>query len=73
MSNRLFQGIVHQLRENVERTIGIVDENGVIIACSDLVRIGEEMPEVTENLAYNLEQLYYLRLYLQAYRQFGEA
>ena len=55
MSNRLFQGIVHQLRENVERTIGIVDENGVIIACSDLVRIGEEMPEVTENLAYNLE------------------
>ncbi len=41
MSNRLFQGIIHQTREAIDRTVGVVDENQVIIACSDLGRIGE--------------------------------
>ena len=41
MSNRLFQGVVHQLRDAVDRTIGVVDEASAIIACSDLGRIGE--------------------------------
>ncbi len=41
MSNRLFQGVIHQMRDVVERTIGIVDETGAVISCSDLGRIGE--------------------------------
>ncbi|MBO5895977.1 MAG: helix-turn-helix domain-containing protein [Clostridia bacterium] len=41
MSNRLFQGVVHQMRDVVDRTIGIIDESGAVIACSDLGRIGE--------------------------------
>ncbi|MBE6764667.1 MAG: helix-turn-helix domain-containing protein [Clostridia bacterium] len=41
MSNRLFQGVVHQMRDTIDRTIGVVDESGVVIACSDLSRIGE--------------------------------
>ena len=41
MSNRLFQGVIHQMRDVVERTIGIVDEAGAVISCSDLGRIGE--------------------------------
>ena len=40
MSNRLFQGIVHQMRETVNRVIGVIDENGTIVACSDLTRVG---------------------------------
>ena len=43
MSSRLFQGIIHQMKEAVDRTIGIVDENSVIIACSELGRIGEAL------------------------------
>lgn len=43
MSSRLFQGILHQMKEAVDRTIGIVDENSVIIACSELGRIGEAL------------------------------
>ena len=41
MSNRLFQGVVHQMRDVIDRTIGVIDESSVIIACSDLGRIGE--------------------------------
>ncbi len=41
MSNRLFQGVIHQMRDVVDRTIGIIDESGAVIACSDLGRIGE--------------------------------
>ena len=41
MSNRLFQGIIHQMRDVVDRTIGVIDETGAVISCSDLGRIGE--------------------------------
>ncbi len=41
MSNRLFQGVIHQMREAIDRTIGVMDENYTIIACSELGRIGE--------------------------------
>ncbi|HCW80143.1 MAG TPA: CdaR family transcriptional regulator [Ruminococcaceae bacterium] len=41
MSSRLFQGIVHQMRDAIDRTIGVVDETSVIVACSELGRIGE--------------------------------
>lgn len=49
MSNRLFQGIVHQMKNCIDRNIGVVDENAVVIACSDLGGIGEVMKvDVTE-------------------------
>lgn len=48
MSNRLFQGIVHQMTDTIDRTIGVMDESGTIISCSELGRIGEVLsPEVT--------------------------
>ena len=40
MSNRLFQGVVHQMREAIDRVIGVIDENASIIACSELSKIG---------------------------------
>ena len=40
MSNRLFQGLVHQMRDSIDATIGVVDETATIIACSDLTRVG---------------------------------
>ena len=41
MSNRLFQGIIHQMRDSIDRVIGVVDDTATVIACSDLTRIGE--------------------------------
>lgn len=41
MPNRLFQSVINQMREAVDRTIGVVDETGTVIACSDLGIIGE--------------------------------
>lgn len=41
MSNRLFQSVIHQMKEAIERTIGVVDETGTIISCSELGKIGE--------------------------------
>ena len=31
MSNRIFQGLVHQMRDAVGRTLGVIDETGTII------------------------------------------
>lgn len=41
MSNRLFQGIIHQMSDTIDRTIGVIDESAVVIACSELGKIGE--------------------------------
>jgi carbohydrate diacid regulator len=41
MPNKLFQGITNQMREATDRTVGVVDETGVVIACSELGLIGE--------------------------------
>ena len=44
MSNRLFQAIMHQMTEAVGRTIGVLDETGTVISCSELSRVGEVLP-----------------------------
>ena len=55
MSNKLFQGVIHQMRDAIDRVIGVIDENGVIIACSELVRIGEIRQGVRDELSYTSE------------------
>ena len=57
MSNRLFQGIIHQMRDAVDRVIGVIDDNGVIIACSELVKIGEMKQGVRDELAYTSDAI----------------
>ena len=52
MSNRLFQGVIHQMKDTVDRTIGVIDENGIIISCSELVKIGESRTGVRDSLVY---------------------
>ena len=47
MSNRLFQGIIHQMSEAIDRTIGVIDESSIIIACSDLSRVGDIFERAT--------------------------
>ncbi len=47
MSNRLFQTVIHQMRQSIDRTIGVVDESSVIIACSELGKIGEVIEDLS--------------------------
>lgn len=44
MSNRLFQGVIHQMKDSIDKTFGVIDDNFTVIACSELGRIGEQMP-----------------------------
>ncbi len=41
------------MKDVVERTIGVIDENGIIIACSEQGKIGESSQRVREELAYS--------------------
>ena len=59
MSNRLFQSIIHQIRDAVGRTLGIVDENGIVVACSELTKIGESKQRIREELSYSGDAVVY--------------
>ena len=41
MSSRMFQGVVLQMKDNISRTVGVVDAEGIVVACSELTCIGE--------------------------------
>ncbi len=47
MANRVFQGVVNQMKEAIDRTVGVIDETGTIISCSDPSRIGEVRDSLT--------------------------
>ncbi len=57
MSNSIFQGIIHQMRDAVDRVIGVVDDNGVTIACSEHGKIGEIKQGVRDELAYTSDAI----------------
>ena len=44
MSSRMFQGVVLQMKDNVSRTVGVIDADGIVVACSELTCIGENWP-----------------------------
>lgn len=52
MSNRLFQSVIHQMKDAIDRVIGVIDENGVIISCSELIKIGEIRQGIRDEIAY---------------------
>jgi len=52
MSNRLFQGVVHQMKDAIDRIIGVLDDNGVVVACSELIKIGEIRQNIKEEISY---------------------
>ncbi|MBQ8533497.1 MAG: helix-turn-helix domain-containing protein [Clostridia bacterium] len=58
MSNRLFQGIVHQMRSCISKTIGVIDDNRVIISCSDLGRIGDVLDIDFMDVSHSTDGIY---------------
>ena len=59
MSNRLYQTVLHQMKDVIGRTIGIIDENGIVIACSELSKIGESKQRIREELSYSADAIIY--------------
>lgn len=57
MPNRLFQGIVNQMRDATDRQVGIVDESGAVISCSELGLIGEVRKGVVAAGVFNGSQV----------------
>ena len=57
MSNRLFQSIIVQLGEASGRVIGVLDEESVVIACSNLPSIGEVRSGIKERYSGKSESI----------------
>lgn len=45
MSSRIFQNVIIQLKDTVDRTIGVVDEQGFVVASSELAMIGSRLDD----------------------------
>lgn len=46
MSGRVFQGVIVQIKEATERTVGVIDEESYVIACSELPLIGTKLEDL---------------------------
>ena len=46
MSSRIFQSVIIQLKDATDRTIGVVDNQGFVVACSELSLIGSYLDEI---------------------------
>ena len=50
MSGRIFQNVVLQFKETTDRTIGVIDAEGTVIACSELTGIGKKWAKYVEEI-----------------------
>ena len=51
MSSRMFQGVVDQLAEASQQSLGVVDSEGIVISASDPSLVGERWPETATAIA----------------------
>ena len=45
MANSVFQSVIIQLKEVADRTVGVLDSEGVVISCTDVTLLGERWPD----------------------------
>lgn len=45
MSNSVFQSVISQLKDTTKRTLGVMDNDGCVVACTDVSLIGERWPD----------------------------
>lgn len=55
MQNRIFQNACNQLKKDINRKIGIMDDNGYIIACSDESKVGYQKESVISHFEMSNE------------------
>ena len=58
MSGRIFQNVVLQLKENTDRTVGVIDAEGIVIACSELSMIGSHLDDMLPSIGEDREQTF---------------
>lgn len=46
MSSRIFQSVIIQMKDATERTIGVADNQGFVVACSELSMIGSYLDDM---------------------------
>ena len=54
---KLFQGLIYQMKDAVNRMIGVIDDRGTVIACSQLTRIGEVRRDAVEEISYSFDSV----------------
>ena len=57
MSSRIFQSIVLQMKDCSNRAVGVIDEQGTVVACNELTCIGEKWSNVATLLAAEQDTL----------------
>ena len=45
MSSRIFQSVIIQMKEATDRCIGVIDDQGFVVACSELSMIGSRLED----------------------------
>ena len=45
MPSRIFQNVIIQMKDSIDRTVGVVDDQGYVIACSELASIGSRVED----------------------------
>ena len=58
MSSRVFQSVIIQMKEATDRCIGVVDEQGFVIACSELSMIGSHLDDMQVAMGEDQEQIF---------------
>lgn len=48
MSNRVFQSVINQMKDATERQIGVIDDQGYVVACNELSMIGTQLSDILE-------------------------
>ena len=71
MSGRIFQNVVLQFKETTDRTIGVIDAEGTVIACSELTGVGKKWPQYVEPI--NAAEGNCVTLEGKTFRVFGAA
>ena len=57
MSSRVFQSVIVQLKDATDRTIGVIDSDGSVTACSETSLIGERWEDVAMRLMMSTESV----------------
>ena len=55
MSSRIFQSVIIQMKDATNRPVGVIDPEGVVVACSDLSLIGTGFGQITSVVNENDE------------------
>ena len=56
MSSKIFQNVIVQMNSGLDRTVGVVDEQGFVIAANELALIGTRLSEFNPREFYGIDQ-----------------